>query len=109
MGRLIGGIALAILGMLVLISTITSGNAGPIALLIGLAILVAGVALAVLGWRFVAGRQRVLPVLFGNADSGDPLDSEAIAEETGVSVDLVRKHIQYAKMRNLVDRNLEVK
>ena len=42
------------------------------------------------------------------AKEGAVIDTPAAAEETGLSVEQVRKHVQYAKMKGYIERNVEV-
>ena len=110
MGRLIAGIVLVIVGVLALFGTLTAGGDDLlIAILVLLAVIVAGAALAYWGWKYVAGRQRALPVIERMAKEGAVIDTPAAAEETGLSVEQVRKHVQYAKMKGYIERNVEVK
>ena len=110
MGRLIGGIVIVILGVVILWSSITGGLGDAlIAVLVALAVIIIGAALAYWGWQYVAGRQRALPVIERMAKEGTVIDTPAAAEETGLSVEQVRKHVQYAKMKGYIERNVEVK
>ena len=110
MGRLIGGIVLVVIGVLALFGTLTAGGDDLlIAILVLLAVVVAGAALAYWGWGYVAGRQKALPVIERMAKEGAVIDTPAAAEETGLAVEQVRKHVQYAKMKGYIERNIEVK
>ena len=109
MGRLIGGIVIVIVGVLGLLTTITNVGFDLIAVLVLLAVIIIGAALAYWGWGYVAGRQRALPVIERMAKEGAIIDTPAAAEETGLPVEQVRKHVQYAKMKGYIERNIEVK
>ncbi len=109
MGRLIIGIVLIIAGVLGLVSTITGGLLDIVSGLVLLAVIIIGAAVAYWGWGYVAGRQRTLPVIERMAKEGAIIDTPAAAEETGLSVEQVRKHVQYAKMKGYIERNVEVK
>ena len=111
MGRLIAGIVLVLAGVIGLVTTLPGGFGGEnlIAILVVLALIVIGAAVAYWGWKYVAGRQRALPVIERMAKEGAIIDTPAAAEETGLSVEQVRKHVQYAKMKGYIERNVEVK
>ena len=109
MGRLIGGIVIVIVGVVALFGTLTNVGFDLIAVLVLLAVIIVGAALAYWGWSYVAGRQRTLPVIERMAKEGAIVDTLAAAEETGLSVEQVRKHVQYAKMKGYIERNIEVK
>ena len=109
MGRLIGGIVIVIVGVVALFGTLTNVGFDLIAVLVLLAVIIVGAALAYWGWSYVAGRQRTLPVIERMAKEGAIVDTPAAAEETGLSVEQVRKHVQYAKMKGYIKRNIEVK
>ncbi len=111
MGRLIGGVVIVVLGVIVLVSTLPGGFGGDniIAMLVGLALVVIGAALAYWGWTYVAGRQRALPIIERMAKDNALIDTPAAADETGLSVEQVRKHVQYAKMKGYIERSIEVK
>ena len=110
MGRLIGGIVIVIVGVLGLLTTVPGGGDDVIiAVLVLLAVIIVGAALAYWGWSYVAGRQRTLPVIERMAKEGAIVDTPAAAEETGLSVEQIRKHVQYAKMKGYIERNIEVK
>ena len=109
MGRLIAGIVLVIIGVVALFGTISNAGFDLIAVLVLLAVIIIGAALAYWGWKYVAGRQRALPVIERMANEGAVIDTPAAAEETGLSVEQVRKHVQYAKMKGYIERNVEVK
>lgn len=109
MGRLIGGIVLVIIGVVALFGTISNVGFDLIAVLVLLAVIIIGAAVAYWGWGYVAGRQRTLPVIERMAKEGAIIDTPAAAEETGLSVEQVRKHVQYAKMKGYIERNVEVK
>ncbi|MAG35443.1 MAG: hypothetical protein CL878_04245 [Dehalococcoidia bacterium] len=109
MGRLIGGIVIMIAGVLGLLGTITGVGFDVIATLVLLGVIIVGAGLAYWGWTFVAGRQRALPIIERMAKDNDLIDTPAAAEETGLSVERVREHVQYAKMKGYVERNVEVK
>ena len=109
MGRLIIGIVLIIAGVLGLVSTITGGLLDIISGLVLLAVILVGAFFAHWGWQYVAGRQKTLPVIERMAKGGAVIDTPAAAEETGLSVEQVRKHVQYAKMKGYIERNIEVK
>ena len=108
MGRLIGGIVLVIIGVVALFGTISNVGFDLIAVLVLLAVILIGAALTYWGWGYVAGRQRTLPVIERMAKEGAVIDTPAAAEETGLSVEQVRKHVQYAKMKGYIERNVEV-
>lgn len=108
MGRLIAGIVLVIIGVVALFGTISNVGFDLIAVLVLLAVIIIGAALAYWGWGYVAGRQRTLPVIERMAKEGAVIDTPAAAEETGLSVEQVRKHVQYAKMKGYIERNVEV-
>ena len=109
MGRLIGGIVIVIVGVVALFGTLTNVGFDLIAVLVFLAVIIVGAALAYWGWSYVAGRQRTLPVIERMAKEGAIVDTPAVAEETGLSVEQVRRHVQYAKMKGYIERNIEVK
>ena len=109
MGRLIGGIVLVIIGVVALFGTISNVGFDLIAVLVLLAVIIIGAAVAYWGWQYVAGRQRALPIIERMAKEGAVIDTPAAAEETGLSVEQVRKHVQYAKMKGYIERNVEVK
>ena len=109
MGRLIGGIVIVIVGVVALFGTLTNVGFDLIAVLVLLAVIIVGAALAYWGWSYVAGRQRALPVIERMAKEGAIIDTPAAAEKTGLSVEQVRKHVQYAKMKGYIERNIEVK
>ena len=109
MGRLIGGIVLVIIGVVALFGTISNVGFDLIAVLVLLAVIIIGAAVAYWGWGYVAGRQRALPIIERMAKEGDVIDTPAAAEETGLSVEQVRQHVQYAKMKGYIERNVEVK
>ncbi len=109
MGRLIIGIVLIIAGVLGLVSTITGGLLDIVSGLVLLAVILVGAFFAHWGWGYVAGRQKTLPVIERMAKEEAVVDTPAAAEETGLPVEQVRKHVQYAKMKGYIERNIEVK
>ena len=109
MGRLIGGIVLVIIGVVALFGTISNVGFDLIAVLVLLAVILVGAFFAHWGWGYVAGRQKTLPVIERMAKEGAVVDTPAAAEETGLPVEQVRKHVQYAKMKGYIERNIEVK
>ncbi len=109
MGRLIGGIVIIILGVVALVGTLTNVGFDLIAVLVLLAVILVGAALAYWGWTYVAGRQRALPIIERMAKDNALIDTPAAADETGLSVEQVRKHVQYAKMKGYIERSIEVK
>ena len=109
MGRLIIGVVLIIAGVLGLVSTITGGLFDLISGLVLLAVILVGAFVAHWGWGYVAGRQRALPVIERMAKEDSVIDTPAAAEETKLTVEDVRKHVQYAKLKGYIERGVEVK
>lgn len=109
MGRLMGGVVVCVAGLLGLVSTILGGSFDIIAALILFVIILTGLVVAYFGWTYIVGRQRALPVIERMAQESDLIDTPAAAEQTSLSLERIREHVQYAKMKGYVDRNTEVK